>query len=85
MILLFNNSIRPAVLGFEELLAIVLVLIVCILSNFVCDYLRNIKSNDEGVTAMRAKMKKIFATVIEFGLNFVMNVSANLGAQVLLT
>ena len=67
MILLFNNSIRPAVLGFEELLAIVLVLIVCILSNFVCDYLRNIKSNDEGVTAMRAKMKKIFATLAILG------------------
>lgn len=83
--IIIQNNIRPAELGLKELFTIVLVLIVYILLNFAYDYLKNIRSSNEGVIAMNTKIKTIFATVISAILNFAMNISANLGTEVLLT
>ena len=72
-------------LGSQGFLTLVLVLIVYILIGLMCDFLKEVSSNNKEELPMKTKMKKVIIATVKSILNSVWTVGANLLAGALLT
>ena len=72
-------------LGSQGFPTLVLVLIVYILIGLICDFIKEINSNNKEELSMKTKMKKVIVTTVKSILNSVWTVGANLLAGALLT
>lgn len=72
-------------LGSQGLPTLVLVLIVYILIGLICDFIKEVSSNNKEELPMKTKMKKVFVATVKSILNSVWTVGANLLAGALLT
>lgn len=72
-------------LGSQGFPTLVLVLIVYILIGLICDFIKEVSSNNKEELPMKTKMKKVFVATVKSILNSVWTVGANLLAGALLT
>lgn len=72
-------------LGSQGFPTLVLVLIVYILIGLICDFIKEVNSNNKEEWPMKTKMKKVFVATVKSILNSVWTVGANLLAGALLT
>lgn len=72
-------------LGAQGFPTLVLVLIVYILIGLVCDFIKEVSSNNKEELPMKTKMKKVITATAKSILNSAWTVGANLLAGALLT
>ena len=72
-------------LGSQGFPTLVLVLIVYILIGLICDFIKEVSSNNKEELPMKTKMKKVFVATVKSFLNSAWTVGANLLAGALLT
>lgn len=72
-------------LGSQSIPTLVLVLIVYILIGLICDFIKEVSSNNKEELPMKTKMKKVIIATVRSILNSAWTVGANLLAGALLT